>query len=92
MIDPKYMSRYHRAGNLRTKSGRAAVDNGDLVSIALRGMTVDDLKKVVDANGMSERWETWGKMHPGRCRMAVGNSLRWKLHHEGSIELPKRED
>ena len=89
MIDPKYLTRYHRAGNAKTKSGRAAVDNGDLVAIALRGKTLDELEEVVKLNGLHDRWEKWKNMHPGGCRMAVGNALRWKLHHEGSIELPK---
>ena len=90
MIDPKYLPRYCRAGNLRTKSGRAAVDNGDLVAIALRGMGMDGLRAVSELNGMADRWAKWGVMHPGRCRMAVGNALRWRLRNTGSIELPTK--
>lgn len=79
MFDDKYKGKYNKVVGMKTVSGRAAVDNGDEISVALRGMTVDNLADVAKDNGLWDRWELWADRSAGQKRMNLGNTLRWKL-------------
>ena len=69
----------------RTTSGRSAVDNGDKVAEALRGMPLEMVKDTLILNGGTVN-PAWDALNMGMQRMAAGNALRRiqrKLETEG---------
>ena len=63
-----------------TPSGRSAVDNGDRVAAVLRGMSLEGVISVLEANGGKVE-ESWSHLNSGMRRMAAGNVLR-RIHRQ----------
>jgi hypothetical protein len=77
VVDPKYLDSYTKT-DVKTASGkRFAVDKGDKVAKMLRGLGVDELKKIAREHGFqdwfAEKSET---LNPGMLRMSLGNKIR----------------
>lgn len=77
--------KYGRNGG-KTKTGRAAVDNGDALAEALRGLSIDDVFAAVKANGEKVP-EKWQDLNPGMQRMVASNVLRGILRRTGTVTV-----
>jgi hypothetical protein len=77
VVSSDYAKNYHKS-NVKTASGvRFAVDCNDAVAKSLRGLSMDELKKVAKENGLIDRFNAkWANLNSGLCRMALGNALR----------------
>lgn len=77
--------------DFRTESGRVVVDNGDGVAEIIRGMSLEGVYAVLEANG-GERKPEWANLNTGMQRMSAGNVLR-RLHRKlipgGSLIVPQ---
>lgn len=73
------LSRYIRHSDVRTGSGRQAVDIGDETADALRGLSLDEVyEKVCSTLGLdeSDTRAAYAHLNPGMQRMNLGNRLR----------------
>lgn len=73
------LSRYTRHTDVRTGSGRQAVDIADETADALRGMTLDGVYETVCSTLGLDESETrlaYARLNPGMQRMNLGNRLR----------------
>lgn len=69
---------------VKTASGkRAAVDNGDPLSEALRGKDAEFLSIVAGENGID--FSKWDNLNLGMKRMNFGNSLRALYRNNGFV-------
>ena len=73
----------YKVSDVKTASGkRKSVDNDDKIAKALRGKSVDDLRKIANKTGLGDRFKAnWSKLNPGMLRMSMGNALRAKARH-----------
>jgi hypothetical protein len=68
-------SRYNYGKNgVKTPTGRPSVDNGDPISVALRGKGADECVNLVRENGQEPG--AWDALNPGMRRMNAANMLR----------------
>jgi hypothetical protein len=76
-------SRYNYVTHdVKTVSGRRAVDNADEVAEALRGLTLPEVRSILAENGIEWRWD---HLNPGMQRMNAGNALRGKFKSQGKM-------
>jgi hypothetical protein len=84
-------ARYKYAANEhKTASGRASVDNGDQVAVAIRGKDADAVVALVEANGGQAK-PNWKTLNPGLRRMSAANVLRGLLSKNGKITVEGNE-
>lgn len=74
---------------VRTGSGRAAVDCGDVLADALRGKTLEQVVGIANENDIFPG-AAFENRNPGMVRMALGNRLRAKLRKEGRLKVGGR--
>lgn len=88
MIDQK---RYERIAYV-DKEGKTcySAGNGDAIGIAMLGMNLTDLEKVVKVNKLGEHFER-EFANVGQMRMALGNRLRAIVRKEGTVVVGKHE-
>lgn len=77
--------KYNRNGT-KTATGRAAVDNGDALAEALRGMSNPEILQSVLDNGETVK-ASWTNLNPGMQRMVASNVLRGVMRRNGSVKI-----
>lgn len=70
----------------KTPGGRRCVDTNDRLAAAMRGLGVDDLKKVFKENKLDWK-DRWNELNPGMARMNVGNVLRGVIKKGTSVKI-----
>ena len=77
--------KYPRNG-ARTTKNRMGVDNGDALAVALRGMTIPEIRGALVENGvvMDPGWEN---LNQGMQRMIYSNIMRGVVRREGSAKV-----
>lgn len=71
--------------DIKTPSGRKAIDTGDDVAKKLRGRPLDEVYKLVsEKTGITQKdlHAKYDKLNPGMQRMNLGNRLRGALNAE----------
>lgn len=81
----------YNSNGFKTGSGRKAVDCGDTVAVAIRGMSPDDVVALVPLNG-GEVKEAWSLLNSGQRRMSAGNVLRRLLKTNGKLTLANGDE
>ena len=62
----------------RAASGSKSLHNGDIIAIALLGMTVDEVKEVADSMGVEDT-NKYDALNIGQQRMNLGNRIRGRV-------------
>lgn len=81
-VDTKYRHRYPVDKEKKTVSGKPSIGLDDDLTQALKGLGVDDLRRVASENSIEYKW---GTRNPGMQRMCLGNVLRAMARKGGRV-------
>lgn len=82
----------YKTSDVKTAGGkRKTVDNGDALSVALRGADREKIDSILKLNGMEDRVEKHKHLNDGMYRMISGQALRALLRKNTPVRLSTKK-